>query len=94
MRGFWAGFVSRFTENCLERPGAEIKAGEIAANARLIAAAPEMLESLEAMLREYDRLIRTHAANSAYFRGFASGARPPSPRPRGKQSNGLLFSVQ
>ena len=36
----------------------------------------ELLEALEALLRIYDQLMtRVGVANSAYFRGFASGAR-------------------
>ena len=54
-------------------------------NAYKMAAAPEMLESLESMLREYDRLMaRAGVANSAYFRGFASGAHAALAKARGE----------
>ena len=44
----------------------------------------EMLEALEAMLREYKRLMtRAGVDKSAYFRGFASGARAAIAKAKG-----------
>ena len=54
-------------------------------NARLIAAAPDMEKALGELLREYDRLMtRAGVANSAYFRGFASGAHAALAKARGE----------
>ena len=47
----------------LERPAASIPEDE--ANARLIAAAPELLEALECVLRDADRVAAGHAVTAA-----------------------------
>ena len=55
------------------------------ANAHFIAAAPDMEKALEAMLREYKRLMtRAGVDDSAYFRGFASGAHAALAKARGE----------
>ena len=64
------------------QPGDRWKA---AANARRMAAAPDLLEALEAMLREYKQLMtRAGVDKSAYFRGFASGARAAIAKAKGE----------
>ena len=53
--------------------------------AHRMAAAPDMLEALEAILRQYERLmVRAHVESSAYFRGFSSGARAAIAKAKGE----------
>ena len=55
------------------------------ANALFIIAGPDMLEALEAILREYERLMaRAGVESSAYFRGFSAGAHAAIAKAKGE----------